>query len=57
MIIKEMIYGTRKCRPFILAEGQYRNHKYYVLSMETYPTAYVSVEIDLREMGRCRATF
>ena len=50
MIIKEMIYGTRKCRPFILAEGQYRNHKYYVLSMETYPTVYVSVEIDLREM-------
>lgn len=50
MTIKEMIYGTRKCEPFILAEGQYRGHKYYVLSMGTYPTAYVSVEIDLREM-------
>lgn len=51
MIIKEMIYGTKKCRPFILAEGQYRNHKYYVLSMGTYPTAYVSVEIDFREIS------
>lgn len=52
MIIKEMIYETRKCKPFILAKGQYRGHKYYVLSMGTYPTAYVSVEIDLREMKR-----
>lgn len=52
MIIKEMIYETKKHEPFILAEGQYRNHKYYVLSMGTYPTAYVSVEIDLREMKR-----
>lgn len=50
MNIKEMIYGTRKCESFILAKGQYRGHKYYVLSMGTYPTAYVSVEIDLREM-------
>lgn len=51
MIIKEMKYTNKRHEPFILAKGQYKNHKYYVLSFGTYPTAYVSVEANVRDMA------
>lgn len=45
--MKEMIYGAGKYTPEVLYEGEYKNHKFAILSLGTHPTAYVEDKIGL----------
>lgn len=47
MEMKQMIYGARKHTPEVLYEGEYKNHKFAILSLGTHPTAYVEDKIGL----------
>lgn len=47
MEMKEMIYGERKEQPEVLYSGEYREHKFAILSLGTHPTAYVEEKIGL----------
>ena len=39
----EMEYINRRCDPYRLADGKYRDLRYYVLSLGTHPCAYIEV--------------
>lgn len=47
MKIKQMVYSESREIPDVLYEGEYKNHKFAILSLGTHPTAYVEDKIGL----------
>ena len=46
--MKEMKYQTTRLQKGeILAEGEYKDHKYVILNLGTHPTAYVALNKDI----------
>ena len=46
--MKEMVYCDRK-KPEILDSGEYKGHKYVILSLGSHPTAYVENKIGVAD--------
>lgn len=46
--MKEMVYCDKK-KPEILDSGEYKGHKYVILSLGSYPTAYVENKIGVAD--------
>lgn len=47
MEMKKMIYGESREIPDVLYSGEYKNHKFVILSLGSHPTAYVEDKIGL----------
>ena len=51
--MKEMTYGIRK-KSEVLYSGEYKGHKFAILSLGSHPTAYVENKMDITDCYDCR---
>lgn len=52
--MKEMIYSNRKENPKVLYIGEYKGHKFVILSLGSHPTAYVENKMAITDYHDCR---